>query len=492
MVEKPVSLTIKSKIILVSLFLSLATLFTISMLSFITADSLIEERVYSQLASESSGRGAAISLLMDSIIQQVELLATNEPIRDIVVNLSAGTPTGPEMEAYQALFNSEVQEFRAVSSDSLILHDATIIGVDGTVLISSNTTEMAGALSDRIERGGSGESYLEFAQIGGNRRAIVTGPLDVARSESDGVSGAVLIATMDTAAFDEILLNRAGLGQTGEVYLVDRNKVMVSESRFIEDAEFKQVVDTYAVNECLDNGGQVSDVYTDYRNIEIVGSSYCARDEGFVLLAEIDQAEILRPVSSLRDAILGTAAVITGVVVVTALYVSKTISRPITKLRDAVNRISRGDYEYKIEVESLDEVGQLARQFDDMRANVLAANNNLNRMVRERTKELSDMTNALDATAIVAVTDKDGTITKVNKKFVEISKYSEEELIGQNHRILKSGHHSSKFFEEMWKTISRGKIFEGEIKNMAKDGTFYWVKTTIVPFLDENSQPKQY
>ncbi|HEX2014393.1 MAG TPA: hypothetical protein VLA68_04115, partial [Nitrososphaera sp.] len=146
MVEKPVSLTIKSKIILVSLFLSLATLFTISMLSFITADSLIEERVYSQLASESSGRGAAISLLMDSIIQQVELLATNEPIRDIVVNLSAGTPTGPEMEAYQALFNSEVHEFRAVSSDSLILHDATIIGADGTVLISSNITEIAGAL----------------------------------------------------------------------------------------------------------------------------------------------------------------------------------------------------------------------------------------------------------------------------------------------------------------------------------------------------------
>lgn len=127
-----------------------------------------------------------------------------------------------------------------------------------------------------------------------------------------------------------------------------------------------------------------------------------------------------------------------------------------------------------------------------MRRSVLETNLNLNRIVRERTKELSDMTNALDATAIVAVTDKDGTITKVNRKFVEISKYSEEELIGQNHRILKSGYHSAEFFENMWKTITSGQIFEAEIKNKAKDGSYYWVKTTIVPFLDENGRPKQY
>jgi PAS domain S-box-containing protein len=90
------------------------------------------------------------------------------------------------------------------------------------------------------------------------------------------------------------------------------------------------------------------------------------------------------------------------------------------------------------------------------------------------------------------VTDRDGTITKVNSKFVEISKYSEQELIGQNHRILKSGHHPPEFFEKMWKTVSSGQILEGEIKNRAKDGTYYWVKTTIVPFLDESGQPKQY
>jgi PAS domain S-box-containing protein len=117
---------------------------------------------------------------------------------------------------------------------------------------------------------------------------------------------------------------------------------------------------------------------------------------------------------------------------------------------------------------------------------------NLNKLVKERTKELTDMRNALDATAIVLVTDRNGSITKINQKFIEISKYDEKELIGGNPRIVKSGYHSTEFFEQMWKTILQGKIFEGEIKNKAKDGTYYWVKTTIVPFLDENRQPKQY
>lgn len=496
MVNRPASLSIKSKIIIVSLFLSLTTLFAISMLSYVTADRLIEDRVHSQLASESSGRGTAISLLRDSRIHQIELFASNQQVQDVIARVLLASPAQGELEAFQQEFSSEVQKFRAVSEDSFELRDVTLARPDGTILIASDILNVSGTRQGQITewtaRAGGGASFLEFAPVEGVRSAVVGVPLDLQDAAAAGEIDVIMIAAVDVEAFDEILLNREGLGDTGEVYLVDEDRKMVSESRFVTDAPFRQVVDTFAVRECLEFNAEVSAVYTDYRNAAIVGSSYCAREEGFVLLAEIDRAEILQPVVSLRNAILGTAAAITGIVVVTALLVSNTISKPLTRLRDAVDRISRGDYEYEIEVNSSDEVGQLARQFDEMRRSVLQTNMNLNKIVRERTKELSDMTNALDATAIVAVTDKDGTITKVNKRFVEISKYSEEELIGQNHRILKSGQHSPEYFEKMWNTISTGKIFEGEIKNRAKDGSYYWVKTTIVPFLDENSQPKQY
>lgn len=111
---------------------------------------------------------------------------------------------------------------------------------------------------------------------------------------------------------------------------------------------------------------------------------------------------------------------------------------------------------------------------------------------QELIKQLSDQKYALDQAAIVAATDSRGTIVYVNDKFCEISGYSRDELIGKTHRVVNSGFHHPDYFEEMWKTISKGRTWHGEICNRNKSGAIYWVNTTIVPFLDEKGKPHQY
>jgi len=119
-------------------------------------------------------------------------------------------------------------------------------------------------------------------------------------------------------------------------------------------------------------------------------------------------------------------------------------------------------------------------------------NKELENRLQQSQSEISDYKHALDESAIVAITDQKGIIKHVNDNFCKISKYSKEELLGQDHRIINSGYHSKEFIRNLWVTIANGKIWRSELRNKAKDGSYYWVDTTIVPFLNEHGKPYQY
>jgi PAS domain S-box-containing protein len=137
-----------------------------------------------------------------------------------------------------------------------------------------------------------------------------------------------------------------------------------------------------------------------------------------------------------------------------------------------------------------DEKGQVVGVFAAARDVTLK--NQIERNLAKSFEEIKGYKYALDKSSIVAITDEKGIINYANDNFSKVSKYSIEELLGKDHRILNSGFHPAEFMAELWNTIRSGKIWKGEIKNKAKDGSFYWVDTTIVPFVDSNGKIYQY
>ena len=180
---------------------------------------------------------------------------------------------------------------------------------------------------------------------------------------------------------------------------------------------------------------------------------------------------------------LGGLGVVSMIVLVLAWVGGNAlIGRPIGALVAAVKQLGSGDFGARSGVTHLSgEIGQLAITFDGMAE-----------ALQQRHFEVEQLKFAIDEHAIVSIAGLDGKITYVNDKFVEISRYSREELLGQDHRIVNSGYHDPAFFAELWQTIAGGFSWQGVIRNRSKDGNFYWVATTIVPVIGTDGRHHHY
>jgi len=213
------------------------------------------------------------------------------------------------------------------------------------------------------------------------------------------------------------------------------------------------------------------------------------------LVSEVDEAEALAPARWMARLTILILVFMFLIVVVVAVFVSRRITKPIKLLVGFSEKAAAGQLEQQVEIASRDEVGQLADAFNTMLEARRSYELDLKASSTQTQKallELEEQKFALDQHAIVAITDPSGTITFANQKFVDISGYSYKELIGQNHRLLNSGHHPKTFFKEMYAVLESGDVWHDEICNKSKDGHLYWVESTILPFIDSQNKTTSY
>jgi class 3 adenylate cyclase len=366
--RKPIPVTLDKKLVTLVMLVSLVGIGITVFFSFHYANLIIEQRVMDQLTSQSAVRGDSVRSLLSSKIQQIQVIATDPMIQDLINEfdlIEGETAFAAKISERRIAFLIEIQAFEATIGGLNDLENVEIVNSEGKRLFSLlSMRDKKEFSSDPVFAKGLKEPFAQITQASDEKRKLllVTPIYDNPKNPAIGVA----IVTASTQFVDQILLNRLGLGESGESYLVNSDKLLVSESRFVEDAAFKETVDTIPVRRCFESGQDHNGLYRDYRGVIVRGSSNCMRDLGLVLLVEIDDTEVFEPVYDLQEKIILLGVTITIAVGVVAYFLSKLISKPLIKLQHAAKKIASGDLDVRTNIRTQDEIGQLSQSFDQM------------------------------------------------------------------------------------------------------------------------------
>ena len=290
-------------------------------------------------------------------------------------------------------------------------------------------------------------------------------------------------------------------------YIVGRDGLLRTELEQSSDEILKKSINTeqfklwkQEVDEAKLMDDQMQETAFEYMGPSgqiVIGIHHAIRLAGvnWVLITEVNRNEALAAADWLKQITLAMVA-LTGLIVAgLATFQARRMSRPLIELVNSTRAVEKGDLTQEVKVQANNEIGVLADSFNTMlktRQLQWTKLEESNKIAKQALADLSEQQFALDQHAIVSITDVKGNITLINEKFCEISGYTHEELMGQNHRMLNSGYHNISFFHEMYHTIANGDVWNGEICNKAKGGHLYWVESTIVPFKDKNYKPQSY
>lgn len=313
----------------------------------------------------------------------------------------------------------------------------------------------------------------------------------------------VVAAQLDNKKIQHVINNYSILGKTGEVVATFSHKGKMLTAAPIRNSDIQAFkhIDYLPVLSLL---GKSRQAYIQDRSGKNTGVAWGYQDDFRMNLAvKIDESELLQIWYKQFISILVLFLVGTAVIIWMLMALFRSFTKPIGRLTQYASEISNGNYEIRIDDQQFDEEWKvLIRAFKKMlidinqkmiqlyqqnllllkhKKEIEELNENLEDRIRVKSKKLQEYIDTVDQYVITSRTDKNGTIIYVSKAFCTISGYSQEELIGKNHRIIRHKDMPLDLFKDLWRTITAGKIWTGEIKNRKSDGSYYWVDTTISP-----------
>ena len=333
-------------------------LFFVGLILFYNAYTSMDSEISSRFQHDSEIYGNSMRLLFHLRSEQISALSSHPLFVEILQNNESVYSSKPFLKLLSDFEISTSGDLDEFYTDIIGFYKHTVISPEGLVLFSTDESLIG---TNIIVDDFQSVSYV-VDTFSNTREMIITVP--VMDSLSDSQLG-YLQSTMGVVTTNHILLDSRTF-QTDENYLVDMDKLMISESRFWDSISSEIVVDTKPVQMCVEHGENYLGFYDDYRGTPIFGSSYCAQDLGFVLLREIDSAELFSPLNELIFVLLVSLFGFGSLSILFGMIISKKITLPLLKLKKSVEKITDGDLDTHISIEGQNEIFNLAKSFDEM------------------------------------------------------------------------------------------------------------------------------
>ncbi|MEE8564520.1 MAG: response regulator [Atribacterota bacterium] len=475
-----------------------------------SATNIIKQQTTDNLINTTQSRAHHIETLLDEYKGLIKTLATEITFRDA---LNENIMRAQRIDEINQRIKTIIKTHEEISRVSVLDKEGIIIASnrEGTG-IDKSTDEIFLMGKQRVF---IGDLHLSLFT---NKYVLSIAAPILLNNQFAGVLAINLDA--DKELF-KITTDRTGLGETGEVYLVNKDNYMITPSRFIDEVILKQKVDLRYIEhfESSDTPPKAwIDIVKDYRGIEVLSVDIHLPEMDWCLIAEIDTQEAFAPITQLTNTLFLILVIILFIVIFISSFASRTFTRPLRILHEGTEEITKGNLDFKVGIPSSDEVGQLSRAFDEMTVNLKKSkeelekySRNLEKKVEVRTRELSDINQNLEKEIIerkqieetlnksqqeltsvfknspeaLIYHDEQGTILKINPRFTEVFGYTLNELKGRN--INEGMIFPRDETKEESKKITQTVLEKGSVRIEAmrkkKDGTLFPVIISASPII---------
>ena len=356
---------------------------------YITAKKNLEDRIYAHLRTTAQSRANHIETYFKEHKQTVELLAQGVIFKELLSTSKEAPEYKQKLERVNKKINNVIKVHKEIFKVCLLDKNGIVVASTNKACLESNR------YSEKTFLRTKEASYIgsiHICELSGRPAQDIAAPI-LFNGESPGV----IIADIEVKQLFAITLDRTGLGETGEIYLVNKEGYMISPSRFIKDTFLKQKVDTENTRKYFEDikkyGRKPHDhkplILTDYRGVKVLGLHNHIHDLQWCLCAEINEKEALAPLAKIKILFVIIMTFVPIAAWLIGTFVSRLISRPIHKLHEGTEVIGEGNLDYKVGTDAKDEIGQLSRAFDKMTNNLKRSTtsiDNLNKEITERKK----------------------------------------------------------------------------------------------------------